>query len=428
MGKKILDSKILYAILSVILTVGIWCYVTATDGTPKSQTYSNVPVVFEGRDILEDRGLMIVNENVTTNVTVRAIPSVHTKLSSGLSEGNMTVTVKVSGVSEEGSQTLAYVVNLPNGVSSSDVNFTTGTRGSVVTVEVARFLRRDIPVRGSFQGNTAEGYLAGNEDDFLFSPATVSISGRADLVNQVSHALVTITEDGLTDTVSGEFPFELIGASNNPLDLDITCDVDMVYATFPIRAVAEIPLAVECSAGGGLDVDDVEIRLSDESIIVAGGKDVVTAQVNAGTIKLGNIDLASVRDGDELTFPVPLEDGLENLSGISEVKATVKVKKRVVSETFSATNIQTINEPEGWSVEIVTKALPVEVRGTQKLIDELLAENILVVVDLQDINLTPGSHTMPARIALGSAGSKSEIGEMAFNYSVVVTLTPGGAG
>ncbi|MDE6590461.1 MAG: hypothetical protein K2K53_09015, partial [Oscillospiraceae bacterium] len=293
----------------------------------------------------------------------------------------------------------------------------------------ARFLRRDIRVQGSFQGNAAEGFLAGNEDDFLFSPSTISISGRADQVNQVSHALVTIVEENLTDTVNDESDFQLIGANNNPLEnLDVACDVDRVYVTFPIRATAEIPLVVACTPGGGLDVNDVEISLSTDSIMVAGSKDAVAAQVGAGTITLGEIDLASVRDGDELTFPVPLEDGLENLSGISEVKATITVKKRVVSQVFAATRIQTINEPEGWNVEIVTKALSVEVRGTQKLMDELIEENILVVVDLQDINLSSGQHPVPARIALGSAGSKSEIGEMASNYSVVVTLSPAEAG
>ena len=424
MGKKILDSKILYMVLSVILTVCFWCYVTSMDGTPEDYPIKNIPVSFTGLDILEDRSLMIVNQNLTGNITVRATPAVQAKLNSE----TVQLVVDVSNVTDEGTYSLVYRVKYPENVGQVDT-ITTGGSGSVINVEVARFLRRDIRVQGSFQGNAAEGFLAGNEDDFLFSPSTISISGRADQVNQVSHALVTIVEENLTDTVNDESDFQLIGANNNPLEnLDVACDVDRVYVTFPIRATAEIPLVVACTPGGGLDVNDVDISLSTDSIMVAGSKDAVAAQVGAGTITLGEIDLASVRDGDELTFPVPLEDGLENLSGISEVKATITVKKRVVSQVFAATRIQTINEPEGWNVEIVTKALSVEVRGTQKLMDELIEENILVVVDLQDINLSSGQHPVPARIALGSAGSKSEIGEMASNYSVVVTLSPAEAG
>lgn len=421
MGKKILDSKVLYVVLSILLTVAFWCYVTSTDGTPQNEDYRNVPVVFTGLDILEDRGLMIVNKNITATVTARATPAVHAKLSNG----GMTVTVNVSSISEEGSHSIVYGVNLPTGVSDSEVDFITGVWGSVVNINVARFLRQEVPVRGSFQGKAAEGYLAGNNDDFLFAPSTVLISGQADLVNQVSHVLVTITEEELTDTVRGDYQFQLIGANENELkDLDVTCSVDKVYATFPIRATAEIPLEVKLTPGGGLDEDDVDVKLSTESIMVAGNKDAVTARIKAGAITLSEIDLASVRDGDELTLPVPLADELTNLSGITEVKVRITLKKRVVSQIFAATNIQYIHEPAGWNVDIVTKELSVEIRGTQKLIDELVSENIRVVADLQDIKLAAGQYTVPVSIHLDSAGSKSEIGEMASAYTVVVTLTP----
>lgn len=434
MGKKILDSKILYMVLSIVLTVGLWCYVMATDGTPDDEVYYNVPVVFEGLDILADRELMIVNTNVTTNITVRAIPAVHARLTQGYVNGDLTVTAKVSGISEEGSHPIAYTVNLPAGVSSSEADFiSTTTRGNVVTIDVARFLSRRIPLEGVFKGSVAEGYLAGNEDDFLFSPGEISISGRAEDVNQVHHALITVSGENLTETVREEYPFQLIGASGDELKgLDITCDVDTIYTTFPIRAVAEIPLKIVLTPGGGLGEDDVSVELSTmDSIMVAGSKDAVSALVNEGAITLGKVDLSSIRDGDERTFSVPLEDGLENLSGVSEVKATFTVKKRVVSQTFAATNIQTINEPEGWTVDIVTKELPVEIRGTRKLMDELIAENIRVVVDLQNLNLTAGQQTVPVTIALASSGGKSEIGEMApagSNYTVVVRLTPAEAG
>ena len=434
MGKKILDSKILYLVLSVLLTVGLWCYVTATDGTPQNQVYYNVPVVFDGLDILADRQLMIVDGNVTTNITVRATPVVHARLTQGHLNGDLTVTVRVSGISEEGSHSIAYSMNPPANVSTSDVNLISSTRGNVVTINVARFLSRKIPLEGVFKGSVAEGYLAGSEDDFWFSPSEITISGRAEDVNQIHHALITVDRENLTETVQEEYPFQLIGANGDELkDLNITCDVDTVYTTFPIRAVAEIPLKIALTPGGGLSEEDVSVDLSTNSIMVAGSKDAVATLMNEGGITLGKVDLASIRNGDELTFPVPLEEGLENLSGVSEIKATFTIKKQVVSRIFAVTNIQTINEPEGWLVEIVTKELSVEVRGTKKLMDEPIEENIRVVVDLQSVNLTAGQQTVTASIALASSGgSKSEIGEMAppvgSNYTVTVNLIPPEAG
>ncbi len=431
MGKKILDSKLLYVVLSVILTVGLWCYVTSTDGTPKQTPYRGVPVEFRGLDILRDRGLMVVNQNATVNLTVQAKPAVHAKLANG--EG-LSVTVDVSGISEEGSHSIVYIPNLPAGVSSSDVSYvTTNARMGVVNVEVARYLSRAVPIKGSFQGTVEQGYLAGSENDFKFSPETVVVSGRAEFVNQVAYARVTVTEENLTGNVEGDFPFQLIGANDEPLEeLDVTCDADRVYTTFPIRAMAEIPLEVKLIAGGGLDEDDVRVELTTGSITVAGSKDAVAALEGQGGITLAEINLATIKDKDERTFAIPLDDRLENLSGVAEVTATFRVTKRVVSQTFITKNIQVINEPEGWNVDIVTQELSVEIRGTQKLIDELIPENIRVVADLRNLDPAAGPYTVPVDIYLGSVGTKEDLGELppanATYYSVVVSLSPAAAG
>lgn len=426
MGKKILDSKALYLVLSLILTVSLWCYVTSTDGTPKTQTYGNVPVVFRGMDILSDRGLMVANQNLTVNVRAQAKPAVHARLSNS---EDMYVVVDVSSIAEEGTHSVAYSVNLPASVSSSDVTFLmSGTRGSVVSIEVARFLSRAVDIRGSFQGSVEKGYLAGSENDFRFSPESIVVSGRAELVNQVAYARVTVPGENLTDNVSGSFPFQLIGANDEPLEgLDVTCDVDTVYATFPVRAMAEIPLEVKLSAGGGLDVGDVRVDLTTDSITVAGSKDAVAALESQGAITLAEINLATIKDKEERTLAIPLTDELENLSGVAEVTATFRVTKRVVSQTFVTRNIQVINEPEGWNVDIVTKELAVEIRGTKALVDELIAENIRVVADLRNIDPAAGPYTVPATIYPDSAGTKADLGELppanASYYSVVVSLT-----
>ena len=227
MGKKILDSKILYVVLSVLISLSLWLWVTSKDENRERRGFSNLPITFEGVDILEDRNLMIVNQNVTASISIRANP----RILATLKDTPPKLVASVSNINLEGTHSVNYTVTLPGGVSSSDVEIDYGLGGSAVSVEVARFLRREgIEIRGEFQGSAAEGYLAGDNDDFRFSPGTLTISGRADLVNQVAYAKVIVTGDNQTEAVSGEFPFQLIGASGDPLELDVTCDVDMIYA------------------------------------------------------------------------------------------------------------------------------------------------------------------------------------------------------
>ena len=289
-------------------------------------------------------------------------------------------------------------------------------------------------IEGEFKGSAAEGYLAGDKDDFRFDPVEVTVSGRVDLVNQVSHAKVTITREELTESVSESLPFQLIGASGDPLEgLDVTCDVDAIYTVFPIKATAEIPLTIKVIEGGGLKERDVSINKSVDSIVVAGSREAVDALVSQGDIILTTIDLAelddeTVENGSERTIAIPLDDRLENVSGITEVKVTMKVNKRVETRTFEVTSrISTINAPEGWTPAVVTKMLPVQVRGTRALLDELTEESILVVADLRDVSQTAGQYTVAASIYLNGPGTVTDMGVVNPNsYSIVVSLSRDG--
>ena len=377
MGKKILDSKALYMVLSIVLAFAAWLFVTSKDGTKDSERFANLLVEFSGEEILEERGLMIVNRDVKATITVQAAPTVLAVLK----REQPRLVANVANISTEDTHVVNYRVILPNGVKDTDVEIIYsgpgGLGGSAVSVEVAQALSRKVRIEGEFQGTVAEGYLAGDNDDFRFDPVELVVSGRADLVNQVSHVKVIVSGDNLTETVSDAFPFQLIGASGDPLELDVNCDVDTIYTVFPIRATAEIPLKVNVVSGGGLSVSDITLSLSDKSITVAGSKEAVDALTGEGELLLGTIDLAELDDnlaqnGGDVTFAIPLADELENLSGITEVTATLRVNKRVETRTFQVTSrISTINAPEGWTPTIITQVLAVRVRGPEVLLDEL---------------------------------------------------------
>jgi len=433
MGKKILDSKALYMVLSIVLAFAAWLFVTSKDGTKDSERFANLVVEFSGEEILEERGLMIVNRDVKATITVQAAPTVLAVLK----REQPRLVANVANISTEDTHVVNYRVILPNGVKDTDVEIIYsgpgGLGGSAVSVEVAQALSRKVRIEGEFQGTVAEGYLAGDNDDFRFDPVELVVSGRADLVNQVSHVKVIVSGDNLTETVSDAFPFQLIGASGDPLELDVNCDVDTIYTVFPIRATAEIPLKVNVVSGGGLSVSDITLSLSDKSITVAGSKEAVDALTGEGELLLGTIDLAELDDnlaqnGGDVTFAIPLADELENLSGITEVTATLRVNKRVETRTFQVTSrISTINAPEGWTPTIITQVLAVRVRGPEVLLDELTEESIRVVADLKDINQAAGKYTVPATIYLDSAGTLSDVGVVTpRTYSVVVSLVKDG--
>ena len=418
MGKKILDSKALYVVLSIAIAVVMWFYVTSMDGNQASKPIRNITITFSGEEQLESNGLMIAGDAPSANITVKAKPAVLAQLT----DKTVELVVDVATIERAGDYTLAYTVKLPSNISASQVQIINEGTGNV-SFTVAEYRQREIELRGKFEGTTAEGYLAGDQEDFVFSPNKITISGQAELVNQVSYAEVVVTGDNLSDTVRGDFPYRFIGASGDVIDnLNVECSVATVHTTFPILATADIPLEVELVEGGGVSLDQVKCTLSQESLTVAGSKTAVEAIQSEGSIVLGTVDLGTVHDGDVITFDIALTDELTNISGVTQVTATLDLDDSLKSKTVEVTNIDCISPPDGWAAKALTQMVEVEVRGTQKLLDAVTPDKIRVVADLKDINKAAGQYTVTANVYLDSVGTRDQIDVVGRDYKIVVSL------
>lgn len=418
MGKKILDSKALYVVLSIAIAVVMWFYVTSMDGNQASKPIRNITITFSGEEQLESNGLMIAGDAPSANITVKAKPAVLAQLT----DKTVELVVDVATIERAGDYTLAYTVKLPSNISASQVQIINEGTGNV-SFAVAEYRQREIELRGKFEGTTAEGYLAGDQEDFVFSPNKITISGQAELVNQVSYAEVVVTGENLSENVRGDFPYRFIGASGDVIDnLDVECSVATVHTTFPILATADIPLKVELVAGGGVSLDQVTCTLSQESLTVAGSKTAVEAIQSEGSIVLGTIDLGTVHDGDVITFDIAITDELTNISGVTQVTATLDLDDSLKSKTVEVTNIDCISPPDGWAAKALTQMVEVEVRGSQELLDAVTPDKIRVVADLKDINQAAGQYTVTANVYLDSVGTRDQIDVVGRDYKIVVSL------
>lgn len=417
MGKKILDSKALYLVLSILIAVALWFYVASLEGNEDERYISGVPVLFEGVEILEEKNLMIVGEAPTVTVRVRGPLNTLARLN----KENVTATVDVSQISAEGQTTQGYSVSYP--ASASGVVSTVNKSPDNVSFTVSRYLERKVEIQGVFNGTVAEGFVPGDGADFMFAPSTVTVSGQALLVNQIHHLQVTVGGEELTESIAGDYPFQFIDNDGAVLEnLDVKCSVDTVYTTFPIRATKEIPLKLNLTPGGGLSADSPHLKydIEPESIMVAGSK----ADVDAiNELLLGTVDLATVRDGSVLNLDIPLRDELENLSGTLVATVTFHITG-MATKSVETSNIVCTGEPEGWSATLVTKAMTVELRGTPAALEDITGENVQVAVDLSGVNQAAGQYTVTPKVYLDNVGSNA--GVLGTDYRVVVSLAKDG--
>lgn len=414
MGKKILDSKILYMVLAVLLSILLWLYVSAIKGESRTQTIRNIPVTFVGTDVLQENGLMLIGDPPTVDLEIRAGLLTLTRLD----DESLTLNVNVAQITEPTEYTLSYDVVPPSGVSESSYSIVSRSPANV-RFTVARYDTRQVPIRGTLAegaSSIAEGFVGGG---FQFMPETITVSGRADLVAQVQYALVTISGENLSETIQEAKTYQLFGVDNEPLDdLDVTCSPEVVETTYEILQEIEVPLKVNLEPGGGATEQNVSfLDISPSTVSVLGKPEDLESlkELTVATINLADIDGTQILNRD-----IPLADELEISGGVSTVTITITVDG-LSRRTFevSRANFTVTGVPEGFRADVSTQSLAVTIRGTEEALEQVSEENIRVTVDLSGIDRVSGQYLVPVKVQFdGVEGT----GVLNGDYQVTVRL------
>lgn len=404
-------SKGLYMVISVLTAIALWMYVRGVVNPDASGPVRNLPVTFVGLDTLESRDLMLVggaNQTVTLNVTGK-LDAVK-----ALSAETVTITIDVSSITEPGQYSSDYQVsfNLPSSVSAGSLAIT-DRYPQRVTYTVVRQATRPIPVRGTATGSVADGYQAG---EFVFSPETIQVRGEESLVNQIEYALVTLDQEDMAETYSGDLPYTFITYTGDVMDpAEFDTDAPLVRTTLPVYQLKEVPLSVTILPGGGATEENAKWDIEPKSIIVSG------AAADVEPLKevfLGNIDLSKVLGSDTITFPIALSSELTNVSGVSEATVKISVEK-LTTVTLEVDNIELIHKPEGYKAEPVTQTRQVQIRGTAEAVETVTASQLRIVADLDKIVATTGTQTIPVKVYLDGRNDVGVVGD----YNIVVSIT-----
>lgn len=413
MGKKITDSRWFYIVISLLLAFILWIYVGKEANPIKTSTLSNVQVVYSGLEKLEERGLMISEgADQTVALRIRARSDVWARLN----QGETTVTIDVSGITEPGEQNVTITsrnISYPRSITATDSIELQYTSPGAVTFTVSKWASKDVDVRGVFEGSIADGYQRG---EFSMAPEKVTVSGPQELVEQVDYARVTVTQTDMNATYSQDTGYTLIDYDGNPIFADeLETEPETVLVTLPVEKLKEVELTVDIIPGGGATADDVEIDIEPKTIMVSGSDEDLE---NLDSISLGEIDLADVFGSLTQSMPIQLDSVLTNVSGITEAKVTVTVKG-LTTKVLQVSNISFINKPAGYQADVVTQSCSVQIRGTEEAVAAVTASQLRIVADLSAVELSTGNQTIPVKVYLDGSSDVGVVGD----YNIVVSIT-----
>lgn len=404
-----MKRKIISVLLSAIVAFGLWMYVITVVSPESEKTYYEIPVVLQNKDVLEERGLMIVSE--VPKVTL-SLKSKRTILND-LNEANINVLANVANIEKPGTYRLTYNTSFPGNVANNEVSVLSSST-DLISVKVENKIKKTVPVVIDYGGSAVpEGFIADLKNSQLDHPGIV-ISGPESVISQITQARIQVDLTGQTKTMVGEYQYTLSDMDANPVDAAmVTTDVEFVTLKIQIQQVKEIQLAVEIIDGGGATEETSTVTISPQTIRISGSD---TLLEGLDVLNIGTINLSEILRDQTLKFPIVLPEGITNETGVEEAVVDVKFP-RLQMKTFNVTNIQAINVPEGLEVDMITQALEVKVRGTIELIRTMKETDLTVTVDFTGAQI--GTATMKAEVSISKAFST--VGAVG-TYQVSATL------
>ncbi len=415
MNGNISKRKAFYIALSVLVAAVIWIFVDlvgTTDGTPRviEKQVKDVPITYVGEDILESRGLMLLEDETARTVDLN-LTGTRADIA-WLDVSAIKVRLSLTDITETGERTLGVSVYFSDKRGFNHES-TVKAKPVMVSVNIGELDTKEIDVKCEIVGSVAQGFTAGQ---LQMSRTTMEIRGQTEDIAPVSYAKVVLNLDNAESTVVQDLAYEYYDANAQPLDSrGIYSSVETIQVTLPVTVTKELRLVMNFIQSPGASRKNIDYDINPKTVMVSGDAALLK---DMESIVLDDLDLASLTGPITYSYPITVPEGCENLSGVTRAELKISFKD-MVREDRTTTNFIFENLPEGKHCEILTAEMTVSIFGTSADVAAVTGENIQVAADLSGFGSANGSYTVPAEIRVRSGGDVGVSG----TYQVRVTIS-----
>ena len=412
---KIFNSNGFYIAFSIFAAICLWTYVSFLQKDTISSKFVNVPVVVTGQETLENKGFIATSVNVEKidlTITGKTSEVMH------ISGSELYVEVDLKDLAETntsvGVYQLSYIVHYPDNINPNYVSVESAS-ADYVTVKIEKFSTKTIPVKVVYDAVVPEGYRA---EPIEIKQENLVISGPDSVVSRISYAQVTIEEQEITDTFSGEFGYVYMSEDNEYVESElVTANYDKISVTIPVVMIKEIPLALEFTGINSANLNNTVCEISPSKIQVSGSPSVIE---DLNEIIIGTLDLTTFAEKYENDIEIVLPEGITNLSEETTASVSVKITGLSTKET-TVSNFAVKNNTESYSAEVLTESIILTLRGKSGALDDVSASDITVYADLSSLGNATGTYNVPAVVEIKNADGVDAVGK--YNVTVRVKET-----
>ena len=408
LSQLIFSKNYVIFILAVIISIGIWTYMSLNSSNDTTVTISNVPIQMDLSESSRKLGLQIfTDEKQTASVTVTG----NRTILGSVTESDLTVTAAASSVNSSGNFTLPVSAAKKNLSSNFQI---TGSTPSSVSVMVDYYKESTFQIQDKILFGVADGYYGATSLPYN----SITISGPQTEVMKIKQvAAVASVEDNLLETTDVEADIVLYDENGNELSQKL---LTMSFRTLTATISVLTEKSVKVEAGyvnkpSGLDLTNL-VEIHPSGILLAGPDDVMKTLVS---VKTEEIDFSTLSD-EAVTFNTLAINIPEKCKNISN-NATAQVKidlSGMTKKTFDVDTFKVEGLSSAYKAEVTSKNISVTVIGPKSEIESLDADKITATISATDTAVKTGSVEMPVTFRFDGASSCWAYGKYTANLNI----------
>ncbi|MBS4956334.1 MAG: hypothetical protein KHZ99_04650 [Clostridium sp.] len=352
-------QKIIVQLVCLLLSIGLWIYVTNIENPIKSYELSRVPVEIKNADSLKDAGLALA-PNQEFYVSLKIEGSSQDLFS--IDKSDFTISVDLSEfVLKNGENKVA--VNIENAPSTVKIK---NSNGLTIAINTELYSTKEVAVKSKIDVISKSSYYVATP---VFSPETIVVSGPESLVNKVTKVVAQGEESNAVKTIIKDYILKPVDEEDNEVT-GVELSQKWAEATIEINQGKTVPIKINTTGTleSGLRLKSISSTITD--IGITGPESTLSSISEIGT---ETINLSEIKDSTNIDVALGIPDGILINNGKNSITVNIVVEK-VQTKEFTI-DYSMIGQQEGIIIAPDNNKVTIIVSGFEDILNTLTEAN-----------------------------------------------------
>ncbi len=404
-------QKVIVQIVCLLLSIGLWFYVTNVENPIKTQDINKVPVQLRNEGVLRDSNLILApNQQFSVNLKVEGTTQDLRKIS----KDDFEIVIDLSEYAYKigANKIPIHIVDSPARVAIKNNSSLT------LTIYIEEYVKKDIDITSDINIIAKPTYYVAPIE---FDKSKVTISGPKSAVDNVASVVVRGEEYNVSESISKSYHLYPIDENGNKVE-NVILSQDTVNATIRVNEGKVVPIKINTvgQLGSGIRLRDFTPNYKE--VELSGPKEILDT---IDVIETDAVNLSNITGNTSVDISLKIPDKVQvNLGELQSVSVNVVVESEISKEVTVEVALNGLSED--LTLDAPNRSIRVKVIGYEEDIKNITSESITASLDLSSYT-EAGQFTEAPTVSLITPNDKVRIealDKVSFNIEKVITETP----